>query len=378
MRTSGKSLRIAIIAPYVSTPVFGDAHSRKGGVERYTIEIAKELHNLKLDVTLVAPADGGPEVSSEGIPVKYIPRIGMMMNAPLVNPMDLASAVKDFDILHTQGVFPLLCDLNPVMAKLNQAKSVITYHFEPTPKNLMENLASRIYGMTLAKMMRRHDRIIFTTRSYRQHVRLLGNHCEEKIRYVPSGADSIYFVPDPTVKVEDRFLFVGRLVPYKNLPVLLKAMAVVKKTLPRHELVIVGTGILEEELKEMAKKLEINVKFLGRVDDDTLRQLYRSSISTILPSYVCHEAFGAVLAESMSCGTPVIACDIPGVGEVASIGGRLVKPCSVDDLAKTMIDASQSHSTDREKWDLHAKIEENYSWKKVAGQLAMIYQELMT
>jgi glycosyltransferase involved in cell wall biosynthesis len=370
--------RIAIVAPFVPvrTASEGDRVTM-GGVERYVTENAKELGKLGFDVTLVTPSDSRRSLLTDGLSIQYFRGWGPVFGTPLFNPLRLLQVLKGFDLVHAMGTYPLISDLNPVLARLRGVPSVITYHFEPTLASPLGMLAGRLYAMTLARMIREHDRIIVPMRSYRQNTKLLKDGWDEKIRYIPEGIGTEFFVPDPSVSVEKRFLFVGRLVPYKDLPLLLKAMAVVNKTLPDHELLIVGKGPLEEPLKREAASTGANARFLGRVDDQRLLGLYRSSVATILPSHDHQEAFGMTLGESMSCGTPVIAADIPGVREVASIGGTLVDPGSPEALAKAMLDVASVRPTPAQRRKLHESIDKMFSWRSVAERTAAVYRELL-
>jgi len=63
-------------------------------------------------------------------------------------------------------------------------------------------------------------------------------------------------------------------------------------------------------------KIESRVAFAGRVTYTTLREFYQLADVTILPSTTRGEAFGLVLLESLACGTPVIASNLPGVKTV--------------------------------------------------------------
>ena len=92
------------------------------------------------------------------------------------------------------------------------------------------------------------------------------------------------------------FLAVGRLTPYKKFDLIVEAFN--DLGLP---LKIVGTGVMETELEEKAKK---NIEFLGYVDDETLRKIYSESEALIFPQL---EDFGITPLESMASGRPVIA-----------------------------------------------------------------------
>ena len=94
----------------------------------------------------------------------------------------------------------------------------------------------------------------------------------------------------------------------KSLPILLKKRNDFK-------IWIVGNnGEYEAELREIVKKLDINhlTTFFGRVSDSKLRELY-SSVTVFVHLQKKHP-FGLIFIESMSCGTPVIACK-PGATE---------------------------------------------------------------
>jgi glycosyltransferase involved in cell wall biosynthesis len=75
------------------------------------------------------------------------------------------------------------------------------------------------------------------------------------------------------------------------------------------------------------------------VSDEDLRDLYRTSAVTVLPSVTHEEAFGIVLIESMACGTPVIASALPGVrGVIGDEAGLAVPPGDVPRLTRAISD----------------------------------------
>jgi len=106
--------------------------------------------------------------------------------------------------------------------------------------------------------------------------------------------DTDSFTPNKTKK--GYFLAVGRLIPYKKFDLVIEAFN--ELGLP---LKIVGTGIMENDLRKMAKD---NIEFLGRTDDAELQHLYQNAEALIFPQL---EDFGIVPLEAMASGTPVIA-----------------------------------------------------------------------
>ena len=123
-----------------------------------------------------------------------------------------------------------------------------------------------------------------------------------------------------------RVLFVGRLVYYKGVDVLLRAM-----TRSPGTLVLVGEGPLEGELRALADGLGLRerVVFAGRVPDEDLPAYYRTADVFVLPSVARTEAFGVVQVEAMAAGLPVVSTNLPtGVPWVNQDGvsGLVVPP----------------------------------------------------
>ena len=123
-----------------------------------------------------------------------------------------------------------------------------------------------------------------------------------------------------------RLLFVGRLVYYKGLHVLLDAAREWPGTI-----VIAGDGPLEGALRAQASALGIEdrVQFVGRVSETDLPAYYQACDAFVLPSIARTEAFGVVQVEAMSAGRPVVSTRLPtGVPWVNQHGvsGLVVTP----------------------------------------------------
>jgi glycosyltransferase involved in cell wall biosynthesis len=102
-------------------------------------------------------------------------------------------------------------------------------------------------------------------------------------------------------------LFVGRLVRYKGVDVLLEAMRGVSAIA-----LLVGNGPERDALQRAAENLGMadRMKFLGEVSQDELAALYRACTVFVLPSVTRQEAFGVVQIEAMARGKPVISTDL--------------------------------------------------------------------
>ncbi len=143
-------------------------------------------------------------------------------------------------------------------------------------------------------------------------------------------------LPDyPTNVAQDRTICVGRLHAGKGQDVLLKAIVQLKDRFPDTVFEFVGDGPCRAEYEKLAADLGIadRCRFVGRLSlDEVLRRMGASLIS-VVPSR--SECFGLVNIESMAMGTPVIASNVGGIGEIFDDGveGFLVPPDDPASLA---------------------------------------------
>ena len=104
-------------------------------------------------------------------------------------------------------------------------------------------------------------------------------------------------------------LFVGRLIYYKGVEYLIKAMKKVDASL-----VIIGEGPLRESMLRLAADMdaEHKIHFLGgNISDADMVAYYHACDVFVLPSVENSEAFGIVQMEAMACGKPVVNTNLP-------------------------------------------------------------------
>jgi glycosyltransferase involved in cell wall biosynthesis len=135
--------------------------------------------------------------------------------------------------------------------------------------------------------------------------------------------------------------YVGRFVPIKSLPTLLQAFRIVRATVPRAKLVLVGDGELRGELEHLAEGLGIaaDVRFAGWRRD--LTSVYSAFDAAALSSR--NEGTPVMLLEAMAAALPVVATRVGGVADVVENGttGLLVQAGNAEALAKALIRVAQ-------------------------------------
>jgi len=107
-----------------------------------------------------------------------------------------------------------------------------------------------------------------------------------------------------------QFVYIGRLVFYKNLEVVIKSIKIVKQSYPKITLIIVGGGPHKKMLEKLVTDLNLqdNIIFKGHVSDAEKKRLLSSSQALVFPS-LC-EGFGLVILEAFSCKKPVLVADV--------------------------------------------------------------------
>ena len=121
-------------------------------------------------------------------------------------------------------------------------------------------------------------------------------------------------------------LFVGRLVPQKNLPVYLQIIKEVVNRVPRVLFIIVGKGPEEKHLKELATqlKLQMNIRWISQIPHSQIPQYYAACDLFALPSL--YEGFARVLMEAAMTGKPIVTSNVSGASDsvIHGVSGYIV------------------------------------------------------
>jgi len=139
----------------------------------------------------------------------------------------------------------------------------------------------------------------------------------------------------PYYDFKDYFIYFGRLSEEKGLMTLLKAVEKNWKT----KLVIVGDGLLKEELEKYVDEKGLNnVVFKGYKSGKELNDLIKNAMFTIVPSE-CYENCPISVLESFAMGKPVIGANIGGIPELINenADGLLFEPGNAIDLREKIL-----------------------------------------
>ena len=178
---------------------------------------------------------------------------------------------------------------------------------------------------------------------------------------------------------EDYFIYVGALVPRKNLEGMILAFDRYKEgSGSKNKLIIVGDRLFftsEMNRVYMNAKYKNDIIFTGRVEQEQLVQLVGGALGLLLVSYF--EGFGVPVIEAMSADVPVITSNTSSLPEIANDAALLVDPYSVGSIADAMMKISNDEQL-RLALIKKGKIQRKYfSWDKTAAVIWNCFEKVM-
>ncbi|MBU0761479.1 MAG: glycosyltransferase [Candidatus Altiarchaeota archaeon] len=291
-----------------------------GGLEARVFDVAKWLteHGEHVSVLTSMEKNTLRHQLMEGIEVYRSKNFLTISNAMLTPGIFLHLLRSDYDLVDVNFPDPLNGFFVFLSSLLRGKPYVITYHADIIREGIMY-LPLRIFFEPLQYLLLTGaERIIVTSPNYAMQSKTLKPFLS-KVEVASSFVDKSKF-KEKNIQTfrkkllkgrEKIILFVGRLVPYKGIDVLIHSFSKLKKNSAR--LVIVGCGPLEDELKDIAADMGVSVFFAGEVSDKDLPKYYCACDVLALPSVTRQEAFGLVLVEAMSFGKPVVTSAFSGM-----------------------------------------------------------------
>jgi rhamnosyl/mannosyltransferase len=308
----------------------------KGGIEKVVYDIATGL-NDKLDMKVLVSNTKFKKSKDMIKQVEVIrsARLTELFSMPILPRFIFDLKNINADIYHYHLPFPIGV-LSDLMLNPN-GKTLVTWHSDI----IKQKIALRFYKPFLIKFLNKVDNIVVTSPNIINDSPFLSRF-KDKCTVIPLGIKPDKFIKTKSINKKTNdiksnydkpiILFIGRLVYYKGIEYLIKAMKNIEAIL-----LIGGTGPLEGKLKTLVKdlNLENKVDFLDFVKDEDLPAYYHACDLFVLPSIAKSEAFGIVQLEAQACGKPVVSTNLTTGVPYANKHketGLIVEPKSVEQL----------------------------------------------
>jgi len=366
-----------------------------GGGEYHIDSLTRELAGMGVECViltrdLVANGRKGKnrhEIFHHGkVEVVRLPFQGKFENPALrltYPPLCTALGMKlagDCDVIHGQSILAGL----PVrwLSFLSKRPSVYTVHgfWHGRWNELVDSpeMARLYQDMERLITFQKFNRTITVDMQMKRTAGSLGEDAT-RTEYIPNGVDLDKFAGGKNVE-PGSLLFVGRLVNQKGLIYLLKALSVARRMGVEPTLDIVGEGPLERKLKEASRTLNLEgqVRFLKKVDDKTLVNLYKTRHIFVLPSL--WEGLPLTLLEAWSASMPVITTAVGGIPDVATNEADSLIVASKDHvgLAKAIVRLVKEPSL-ADELGIRGRelVSREYTWEKCARRTLDVYRSVI-
>ncbi|HMW01676.1 MAG TPA: glycosyltransferase [Acidobacteriota bacterium] len=232
---------------------------------------------------------------------------------------------------------------------------------------------------------RNADIILTATQATRDYI--LPKWKSKCVPMLENGVELTRFCPTPWPDAPSaihplKILFVGRLIPVKGIPMLLRAVAGIRHEFPI-EVTVVGDGPMAQDWQHQAQALELSkiVTFTGNLSLDQVAVEMRKAHIFCLPSI--RESGGAVLLEAMASQRPIVAVAFGGPAEIVDDQvGAAIEPRGtefvVSELQRIFRDvvANPAHWQRRGEVGLE-RARERYGWDAKIQSALRLYHQLL-
>lgn len=284
-----------------------------------------------------------------------------------------------YDVVHVHWPLPLAL-LGWAAARASHASRVTLFY--GVELRLVARAFPALRGF-LRWAIRSSQRVVAISRYTAREVQALAPGCDvEVIPYT-------YELPEAR-RISRRheggptILFVGRLVERKGVPVLVDALAELRRSI-QARLVIVGDGperaAVERRAAERGVRDAIEVR--GRVSDDGLRAAYAESDVFVLPAIVDSrgdtEGLGVVLLEAMNFGVPVVGSAVGGILDVVvpEESGLLVPPGDAEALAAALRRLLTDGALAARLGEAgRRRVQTHFSWDTIVARWLSVYRRV--
>lgn len=284
----------------------------------------------------------------------------------------------NYDVVHAHWIVPQGLCVAIANPKRWGTRMLTTAHGSD-----VQGLKGRLFDRVRRFVVAKSDQVTTVSRSLGADLQAYSAAARPAITVASMGIDDeARFTPDPgTVRVDNRVLYVGRLVADKGVAELIKAIALLRERGRDVHLRVAGDGPDRQALASLASDSGIpdHVRFLGALPQEELPDLYRRATLVAVPSF--REGLGLTAIEAMACGCPVVASDIPSLREIISDGrtGLLAKPGDTNDLARA-VEAVLDDESLRESLASNARsiVSQKFGWSSAVSRYEQLLLQLGT
>jgi glycosyltransferase involved in cell wall biosynthesis/GT2 family glycosyltransferase len=349
----------------------------QGGVERHVMEVSHRIAATGAEAAVLCTEPGGPKLQEEereGVKIRTVrawpanrdwclaPRIWREMSRQL------------WDVVHVQSYHTFVAPLAMLRALTLGIPYVVTFHgggHSSEARNKVRGLQRAL----LRPLLKRAARLVAVARfEIEEYGGELGIEPEQFV-LIPNGTDLAFSdAGNANGKPEGppAIASIGRLERYKGHHRVIDAFPYVLNREPEAQLLVVGTGPYEDELRKLARELGIEdrVEFTSTPPDQPMAMaelLQRVSLVVLMSDFETHPL---VALEAAAAGRRLLVADASGLAEIAADGFARAIPLeeSAEGIGAAVIEElAKPPQTKRPQLT---------SWDECAAELLALYRSL--
>lgn len=290
-------------------------------------------------------------------------------------------AHKEYDLIHIQasgGLYSFISAFSgALISRIFNKKLIVTFHYRPSIQFVER------YRFLFSFILSNSEAFFVVSSKQKKIIENIFPWASNKITVISNGFDAAKFkvidkqlcrrildLPDDS----NILLTIGNLFYEKGHKYLIEAVHQLVSFYGKDIIcIIIGSGPLEEEIKEQINylNLETNVLLVGNIDHDEVPTWLNSCDIFVLSSLV--EGNPTVMFESMGCGKPFIGTAVGGIPEIiiSNEYGLLCEAQNSAKLAENILEALEK------KWNFVeiVKYSKQFQWDIVAKKIEIVYQK---
>jgi glycosyltransferase involved in cell wall biosynthesis len=289
-----------------------------------------------------------------------------------------------FDFIHSRGVrvvhvmnsrmgFELLPDLGCLP---DPPAVVVQLHVEEEDRSGYVRYVTTRYGNLVDGFSISNRHVADAVEGYgipREKVRVIYTGVDVEEEFSPDQAEPIERLPEDRLQI----LFPARLVPQKDPLLMLDVAAALRERGTGFQIHVVGEGELEEQMRERIAALGLGEHVLLHPPVPGLQRWYAACNVLLMTSVF--EGVPVVVFEAMAMGLPIVAPDLPAVGELlGEAGDALVAPRdSVEGYAAALAHLAEDREHRAERGaQMRARARQQFTVQQMAAAHGALYEEL--
>ena len=203
---------------------------------------------------------------------------------------------------------------------------------------------------------------------------------KQGMQIIENGVDTEAFKPSQEIKAENPIVFLStsRLTPRKGIDKLIEAFAVaLQYSSVKLELHLIGEGEQRPALEARVKELGITeqVKFLGRIEHNSLGKFYTEAHVFVLPSK--NEGMSNAALEALASGLPLVVSATGGMEELVTDGvnGIFIDPDDKKAFSEALVSLTNNQKSLSSFGTESRRRAEARGWDKVAKNFKQVLEE---